>query len=81
MTPKKKNLLQKNQKRYKKTQNFMLISNPLEKFLKKCTQKVLSKTILMNMSKSEKSAYFRHIFANNFFVIFFKTFSKDSESA
>ncbi len=59
----------------------MLISNPLEKFLKKCTQKVLSKTILMNMSKSEKSAYFRHIFANNFFVIFFKTFSKDSESA
>ncbi len=34
------------------------------------------------MSKSEKSAYFRHVFANNFFwVHFFKTFSMDSKSA
>jgi hypothetical protein len=36
----------------------------------------------MNMSKSEKSAYFHHIFANNFFGgHFFKTFSTDSKSA
>ncbi len=34
-------------------------------------KKVISKTSLTNMSKSEKSAYFRHIFANNFFVCIF----------
>jgi hypothetical protein len=50
----------------------------LEKVLKKHTQKkVISKTSLMNMSKSEKIAYFRHVFANNFFLVcFFKTFSR-----
>ncbi len=54
-----------------------------EKVLKKThTKKVISKTSLMNMSKSEKSAYFRHVFTNNFFfVCFFKTFSPDSKSA
>ncbi len=37
---------------------------------------------MTNISKSEKSAYFRHVFANNFFwVHFFKTFSTDSKSA
>ncbi len=30
-------------------------------------KKVISKTSLTNMSKSENSAYFRHVFANNFF--------------
>ncbi len=31
----------------------------------------------MNMSKSEKSAYFRHIFANNFFSVpFLKLFQR-----
>ncbi len=45
-------------------------------------KKVTSKTSLTNMSESEKSAYFRHVFANNFFwVHFFKTFSTDSKSA
>ena len=45
-------------------------------------KKVTSKTSLTNISKSEKSAYFRHIFANNFFwVHFFKTFSTDLKSA
>jgi hypothetical protein len=34
------------------------------------------------MSKSEKSAFFRHVFANNFFLVhFFKTFSTDLKSA
>jgi hypothetical protein len=42
-------------------------------------KKVTSKTNLTNRSKSEKSAYFRHVFANNFFwVNFFKTFSTNS---
>jgi hypothetical protein len=46
----------------------MLISTPLKKFLKNAHKKVIGKTNLMNMSKSGKSAYFRHVFANNFFV-------------
>ncbi len=33
------------------------------------------------MSKSGKSAYFRHVFANNFFGTFLKTFSPDLKSA
>jgi len=34
--------------------------------------------LITNMSKSGKSAYFRHVFANNlFFVYFLKTFSTD----
>jgi hypothetical protein len=34
------------------------------------------------MSKSGKSAYFRHVFAINFFVVhFLKTFSTDLKSA
>ncbi len=32
-----------------------------------------------NMSKREKSAYFRHIFANNFFCAFFQNFSNGIE--
>jgi hypothetical protein len=35
----KKNCLEKNQKRYQKTQNFMLISNPLKKFFKNAQKK------------------------------------------
>ncbi len=35
-----------------------------------------------HMSKSEKNAYFRHVFANNFFMVhFFKTFSTELKSA
>ncbi len=45
-------------------------------------KKVISKTSLTNMSKSKKSAFFRHVFANNFFLVhLFKTFSTDSKSA
>ncbi len=40
-------------------------------------KKVTSKTSLTNMSKSEKSAYFRHVFANNLFgFIFSKLFQR-----
>jgi hypothetical protein len=63
-------------------QNFTLISNPLKKLLKNAPKKVISKTSLTNMSKSEKSAYFLHVFANNlFFGAFFQTFPTDSNSA
>jgi hypothetical protein len=34
-------------------------------------KKVISKTSLTNMSKSEKSAFFRHVFADNFFLVHF----------
>jgi hypothetical protein len=44
----------------------MLIFNPLKKFLKNAPKKSLK-----NMSKSGKSAHFRH-FANNFFGTFKK---------
>jgi hypothetical protein len=42
----------------------------LEKVLEKFTKKVISKTSLKNMSKSGKSANFRHVFAKYFFVHF-----------
>jgi hypothetical protein len=45
--------------------------------LKNAPKKVISKTSLTNMSKSEKSAYFRHVFANNFFwCVFSKLFQR-----
>ena len=54
----------------------------IEKVLKNAQKKVISKTSLTNMSKSEKSAYFCHGFANNYFMgNFLKTFSSDLKSA
>jgi hypothetical protein len=47
----------------------MLISNPLKSFFKNAPKKVISKTSLLNMSKSGKSAYFRHVFVNTFFLV------------
>jgi hypothetical protein len=45
-------------------------------------KRVISKTNLTNMSKSEKSAYFRHIFAIYFFwCIFSKLFQRIRNSA
>ncbi len=47
----------------------------VEKVVKKCTKKrVISKTSFTNMSKSEKSAFVRHVFANNFFLYIFSNF-------
>ena len=43
----------------------------VEKVLKNAHTKSLSITNLMNISKSEKSAYFRHVFVNNFFWVHF----------
>ncbi len=53
----------------------MLISNPLEKFVKNAQNKVIIETSLTNMIKSGKSAHFLHVFANNFFWYIFKNFS------
>ncbi len=72
MTP--KHFFRKNQKRYPKTQNFTLILNPLKKLLNNAPKKVISKTSLTNMSKSENSAYFSHVFANKFFWCTFSNF-------
>jgi hypothetical protein len=65
-----------------KNAEFHADSESVEKVVKNAHKKVRSKTSLTNMSKSEKSAYFRHVFANYFFLVrFFKTFSTDSKSA
>jgi hypothetical protein len=77
----KKNF-EKKSKKLSKTLSLTLILNPLKKLLKNAPKKIISKTSLTNMSKSEKSAFFRHIFANSFFLVHFtKTFSTDSKSA
>jgi hypothetical protein len=76
------NFFLKKSKRCQKTQNFTLISNPLNKLLKfTVPKKVISKTSLTNMSKIQKS--FRHIFANNFILVHFlklKTAQKNEKS-
>jgi hypothetical protein len=69
-------------KKVSKNAEFLADFKHVEKVFKKCTKKVINKTSLMNMSKSGKSAYFCHIFANNFFLVnFLKTFSTDLKSA
>jgi hypothetical protein len=66
----------KNSKKVSKNAEFDADFESVEKVVKKMHQKkVISKTSLTNMSKSEKSAFFRHVFANNFFLVhFFKPF-------
>ncbi len=50
----------------------------VKKVLKNAHKKICKhKTSLRNVSKSEKSAYFSHVFKENFF----KTFSTDLKSA
>jgi hypothetical protein len=67
---------------YKKTQNFMLISNPFKKFFKNVPKKVISK----NVTKICTFSTFTHVrqtcFAYNFFFVHFKkTFPTDLKSA
>ncbi len=78
----KKKILGKKSKKISKNAEFHADFESVEKVEKKCNhKKITSKTSLTNMSKSEKSAYFRYVFANNFlWVHFFKTFSTDSKS-
>jgi len=67
--PQKIIYLKKNQKIYIKNAEFHADFESVEKVVKKCPdKKVISKTRLTNMSKSEKRAYFRHVFANNFLL-------------
>jgi hypothetical protein len=47
----------------------MLISNPLNNFFKNSLQKLISKTSLMNMSKSGKSAYYRGCLVRRFVLL------------
>ncbi len=71
-----KKFILKKSKKVSKNAEFHADFESVEKVVKKCT-----KTSVTNMSKSEKSAFFPHIFANNYFwVHFFKTFSTDSKS-
>ncbi len=80
--PKKNFFFWKNRKRCQKTQNFTLFWIRWKSCETMRQKKVISKTSLTNMSKSENSAFFHHVFANNFFFVnFFKTFSTDSKSA
>jgi hypothetical protein len=72
----------KKSKKVSKEAEFNADFESVEKVVKNAPKKVISKTSLTNMSKSEKSAFFSHVFANNFFLVhFFKTFSTDSKSA
>ncbi len=49
----------------------MFFSNLLKKFLKNAPKKSSKLKKFDNMSKSGNSAYFHHVFANNFFVCIF----------
>ena len=76
-----KKIFLKKSKKVSKNAEFYTDFESVEKVVKKCAKKVISKTSLTNMSKSEKSAFFRQVFANNFFSVhFFKTFSTDLKS-
>jgi hypothetical protein len=63
-----KKIFLKNQKSINNAE-FYLDFKFVEKASKKCTKKVLSKTSVPNISKSGKSAYFRHFFADKFFWV------------
>ncbi len=67
----------KNRKRCQKMQNFTLILNPLKKLWKNAPKKVISKTSLTNMSKSEKGHFFVMVLLITFFLyIFSKLFQR-----
>ncbi len=66
----------KKSKKMSKNAEFHADYESVEKVVKNAPKKVISKTSLTNMSESEKSAFFRHVFANNFFrYIFSKLFN------
>ncbi len=64
----------KNLKRYKKRRISRWFQIPWKNCKKIHQEKVISKTSLTNMSKSEKRAYSHHVFANNFFWFIFSKF-------
>jgi hypothetical protein len=59
-------------KKISKKLQFQADFKSIEKVFKKCTKKSYEQNKIEEMSKSGKSAYFRHVFANNFFGTFFK---------
>jgi hypothetical protein len=66
----KKNFFEKIQKGIKNAE-FHADFKSVEKVLKNSPKKVTSKTSLTNMCKSGKSAYFCHVFADNFVLVHF----------
>ena len=62
-----KKIFVKKSKKVSKNAEFHADFESVEKVVKNAQKKVTSKTSFTNMSKSEKRAYFRHVFANNFF--------------
>jgi hypothetical protein len=70
------NFLLKKSKKVSKNAEFHADFKSVDKSCEKMHQKkVISKTSLTNMSESEKSAFFHHVFANNFFFCtFFQNF-------
>jgi len=69
-------------KKVSKNTKFHADFESVEKVLKNAQKKVISKTSLTNISKSGKSAHFRHLFAYNFVLVHLKkTFSTNLKSA
>ncbi len=73
--------LEKNVKRYQKTQNFMLIFESVEKDVKKCTKKLKAKQVWRTWVKVKNVHIFVPFLLITFLVHFFKTISTDSKSA
>ncbi len=67
----KKFFFEKKSKKVSKTQISRWFRIRWKNCYKMHKKKVISKTSLTNMSKSEKSAFFHHVFANNFFLVHF----------
>ncbi len=67
----------KKSKKVSKNTEFHADFESVEKVVKKCTKKSYKQNKFDEMSKSEKSAFFRQVFANNFFCyIFSKLFQR-----
>ncbi len=69
-----KKIVLKKSKKISKNTEFLADFKSVEKLLQNATKKVISKTTLMNMSKSENNTYFCHVLAHNFFGAFFQNF-------
>jgi hypothetical protein len=63
-------------KKYIKNAEFHADFKSIEKLVKKCTKKVISKTGLTDKSESEKSAYFCQVFSKSFFLVHFSKLFK-----
>ncbi len=77
----KKNFCWKKSEKISKNAEFCADFESVKKVEKMYQKKLWAKKVRRTWVKSEKRAFFRHIFDNNFFMVyFFKTFSTDSKS-